>query len=218
MSLTDEPAANKNHDEMKVDRRRRPERRVEILKAVMTLLEKGNRRVTTAELAAEVGLSEAALYRHFTGMSAIFQALTEYLREHLMMPLEQSSALDSDSSLRRLRMVMEQQLKFFADNPGLCRIFLVEGVMTRVESLAMSEMVRAYGQQIRQIVVRAQEQGELPAGVDPESAAQFYVGLMQAATLRFVISGFTVSPITDMAMTWSYFCRGVGADEQRAAA
>ncbi|MBF0192350.1 MAG: TetR family transcriptional regulator [Magnetococcales bacterium] len=216
MSLTDDQATDKHHEEPKVDRRRRPERRVEILKAVMTLLEKGNRRVTTAELAAEVGLSEAALYRHFTGKDAIFQALTDFLRDHLLRPLD--PALENALPMQRLRRQFESHLTFFAEHPGLCRIFLVEGVMTRAESMAMNRIVGEYGKQVQGIMARAQEMGALPSGLDLESAADFYVGLIQAATLRFVISGFTESPTADMGMAWNYFCRGVGVVEQRSAA
>ncbi|MBF0213748.1 MAG: TetR family transcriptional regulator [Magnetococcales bacterium] len=210
MSLNDDQTADKNRDEPKVDRRRRPERRDEILKAVMTLLEKGNRRVTTAELAAEVGLSEAALYRHFTGKDAIFQALTNYLRDHLLRPVDGGGSV---SAVARLRQQFEQHLKFFADHPGLCRIFLVEGVMTRAESQAMSRIVQEYGRQVEKIMAAAQEAGELTAGLNLPDAANFYVGLLQAATLRFVMSGFTASPMRELNASWGFFCRGVGVED-----
>ncbi|MBF0271735.1 MAG: TetR family transcriptional regulator [Magnetococcales bacterium] len=216
MSLTDDQSTDKTREEPKVDRRRRPERRIEILKAVMTLLEKGNRRVTTAELAAEVGLSEAALYRHFTGKDAIFQALIDFLRDHLLRSLD--PPFDSALPMERLRRQFENHLQFFAEHPGLCRIFLVEGVMTRAESMAMNRIVREYGKQVQTIMANAQELGELPVGLDLESAADFYVGLIQAATLRFVISGFTASPMADAGAAWNYFCRGVGVVEHRSAA
>ena len=49
--------------------RKRPkpgERRAQILQALATMLEQpGAERITTAALAARLGVSEAALYRHF---------------------------------------------------------------------------------------------------------------------------------------------------------
>ncbi|MBF0627460.1 MAG: TetR family transcriptional regulator [Magnetococcales bacterium] len=212
MSLIEEQSADKSQEETKIDRRRRPERRLEILKAVMTLLEKGNRRVTTAELAAEVGLSEAALYRHFTGMNAIFQALTELLREQLLHTTGNDAV--AGSPLRQLQDQLTRHLNFFAAHPGLCRIFLVEGVMTRAESLAMAEIVRDFERQTQKTIVAARDANELPAAVDPESATRFFVGLIQAAALRYVLSGFSASPVSGIASIWGYFCRGVGAVEQ----
>lgn len=211
MSQVNDKAAMNIQEEDKMDRRRRPQRRIEILQAVMTLLEKGNRRVTTADLAAEVGLSEAALYRHFSGKDAIFQALTEYLQDHLIKPADQLA--QTGSSLLQLRRLFEYHLRFFAEHPGLCRVFLVEGVMTRSESVYMGQVVKQYGQQVKQMLTSAQEAGELPAQMNLESAADFFVGLIQSATLRFVISGFTESPMDEIPALWAFFSRGVGAVE-----
>lgn len=209
MSLDDDRAAGLNREPLKVDRRRRPERRLEILRAVMTLLEQGNRRVTTAELAAQVGLSEAALYRHFSGKDAIFQALTDYLKDHLF---HFSDKIPADvSPLARLRLLLEYHLKFFAEHPGLCRIFLVEGVMTPAESQVMSRIVREYVRLIKTILNDARDAGEVSASLALDAAADFFVGLIQASTLRFVISGFTVTPTTDLSDSWEFFRLGVGA-------
>ncbi|MEO5333367.1 MAG: TetR family transcriptional regulator [Magnetococcus sp. YQC-5] len=207
------PATDTMPDENKVDRRRRPERRFEILKAVMSLLEKGHRRVTTADLAAEVGLSEAALYRHFTGKDAIFHALTEYLQEHLL-KAEDQLVNKASSSLSQLRQICEYHLQFFSDHPGMCRIFLVEGVVTRSESVIMNNIIKDYGKQIQAILAKAQDAGELPKKLALEAATNFYIGLIQAATLRFVMSGFTAKPLDELPVLWEFFCRGVGAAEK----
>ncbi len=197
--------------EDKIDRRRRPERRVEILQAVMSLLEKGNRRVTTADLAAEVGLSEAALYRHFTGKDAIFQTLTEYLRDHLLKPADQF--MGEGPYLLLLRRLFEYHLRFFSEHPGLCRIFLVEGVVSRSESVVMNQILIEYGAQVQKLLLNAQNAGELPTDLALDAAGKFFVGLIQSSTLRFVLSGFTTPPTEEIPVLWAFFCRGVGAKE-----
>ncbi|MDX1505069.1 MAG: TetR family transcriptional regulator, partial [Spongiibacter sp.] len=53
---------------------KRPSRRDEILQALATMLESHpGGRITTAKLAAEVGVSEAALYRHFPSKAKMFE-------------------------------------------------------------------------------------------------------------------------------------------------
>ncbi|MBF0416657.1 MAG: TetR family transcriptional regulator [Magnetococcales bacterium] len=212
MSFDDDRTAGSNRDFLKVDRRRRPERRLEILRAVMTLLEQGNRRVTTAELASQVGLSEAALYRHFSGKDAIFQALTDYLKDHLFQFAGRIPEVSSP--LARLRLLLAYHLQFFTEHPGLCRVFLVEGVMTPAESQVMSRVVREYVRLIKSILNDARAARELPDSLDLDASADFFVGLIQAATLRFVISGFAVAPTTDVDSSWAFFVRGVGGVEK----
>ena len=66
--------------------RKRPkpgERRTQILQVLAGMLEQpGADRITTAALAAKLGVSEAALYRHFASKAQMFEALIDFI-EHL---------------------------------------------------------------------------------------------------------------------------------------
>ena len=61
--------------------RKRPrpgERRVQILQTLASMLEEpGAERVTTASLAARIGVSEAALYRHFASKEQLFAEIVD---------------------------------------------------------------------------------------------------------------------------------------------
>ena len=63
---------------------RKSQRRQQILEALAQMLEDspGNR-ITTAGLARQVGVSEAALYRHFPSKSKMFEGLIEFIEETL---------------------------------------------------------------------------------------------------------------------------------------
>ena len=68
--------------------RKRPkpgERRVQILEALATMLEKpGAERVTTSALAARLDVSEAALYRHFASKAQMFEGLIEFIEQSVL--------------------------------------------------------------------------------------------------------------------------------------
>ena len=61
-------------------------RREEILQALAQMLESsdGSQRITTAKLAASVGVSEAALYRHFSGKTKMFDSLIVFIEDSLI--------------------------------------------------------------------------------------------------------------------------------------
>ena len=62
----------------------KPSRREEILQALATMLEsQPGARITTAALAKEVGVSEAALYRHFPSKAKMLEGLIEFIEESL---------------------------------------------------------------------------------------------------------------------------------------
>src|SRR5690554_6477193 len=57
-------------------------RREQILQALVSMLENNQGgRITTATLAKEVGVSEAALYRHFPSKAKMFEGLIAFIEE-----------------------------------------------------------------------------------------------------------------------------------------
>ena len=63
---------------------RKSQRRQQILEALAHMLEASpGSRITTAGLAKQVGVSEAALYRHFPSKSKMFEGLIEFIEETL---------------------------------------------------------------------------------------------------------------------------------------
>ena len=65
--------------------RKRPkpgERRLQILQTLAAMLQAPTaERVTTAALAAQIGVSEAALYRHFASKAQMFEALLDFIEQ-----------------------------------------------------------------------------------------------------------------------------------------
>ena len=62
-----------------------PHRREQILQALAHMLEhQAGQRITTKSLAAEVGVSEAALYRHFPSKARMFEGLIDFIEETLL--------------------------------------------------------------------------------------------------------------------------------------
>ena len=63
-------------------KRQKGQRRQEILESLVKMLEESpGARITTAKLAAEVGVSEAALYRHFPSKTKMFEGLIEFIED-----------------------------------------------------------------------------------------------------------------------------------------
>lgn len=190
----------------------RVDRKVAILQAVMALLEEGERKVTTASLASRVGVSEAALYRHYKSKEAMIQALTDYLEDHLLRPANQLKTV-GESALVQLGRLFEYHLRFFADHPGLCRLFLVEWLAAETTEVGprMVAIVRKYQAQVKQILRRGQALGEIPRSVPVEDAAAFFVGIIQSRALNFVMSGFQASPLKEWGVAWGFYLRAIQA-------
>ena len=70
----------------------RSERREQILQTLVVMLEENaSSKITTARLAERVGVSEAALYRHFASKTKMFEALIEFAEDTLFTRVRQIS-------------------------------------------------------------------------------------------------------------------------------
>ncbi len=98
---------------------RKSNRREEILQALAHMLEStdGASRITTAKLAKQVGVSEAALYRHFPSKARMFEGLIEFIEDALMSRINRILD-DEKDTLQRIRMVLQLILAFAEMNPA----------------------------------------------------------------------------------------------------
>lgn len=98
------------------------ERRAQILQVLARMLEHPEgEKITTAALAAQVGVSEAALYRHFASKAQMFEALIDFIEETVFSLANRIIAEQPDGRAQVLEIV-EMLLAFAEKNPGLVRV------------------------------------------------------------------------------------------------
>ena len=111
-------------------------RREEILQSLALMLESsdGSQRITTAKLAASVGVSEAALYRHFPSKTRMFDSLIEFIEDSLITRINLILKDEKDTTAR-LRLIVQLILGFGERNPGLTRILTGHALMFEQDRL-----------------------------------------------------------------------------------
>ena len=91
------------------------ERKIQILQTLAHMLETPTaERVTTAALAAKVEVSEAALYRHFTGKAQMYEGLIEFVEDTLFVLIDHRGpsylvAIDKANGKNRWKAEREQR-------------------------------------------------------------------------------------------------------------
>ena len=110
-------------------------RRQQILEALALELEnRPGARITTARLAEVVGVSEAALYRHFPSKAKMFEALIEFAEESVFGLANRILAEEGDAT-RRCERILTMLLTFSDRNPGITRVLLGEALLGEHERL-----------------------------------------------------------------------------------
>src|SRR5256885_10677787 len=102
--------------------RAKGERKLEILKALAQMLEAPKwERITTAALAASLGVSEAALYRHFASKAQMYEGLIEFI-ENSVFTLANRITQDEADGRKQAEQLTEMLLAFAEKNPGMGRV------------------------------------------------------------------------------------------------
>tara|TARA_B100000029_G_C17413955_1_gene901795 strand:+ start:504 stop:1097 length:594 start_codon:yes stop_codon:yes gene_type:complete len=180
-------------------------RRQDILQALAIMLESSpGSRITTAALAAKVGVSEAALYRHFPSKAKMLEGLIEYIEESLFTRMSIIMA-EEQTAHRRCRGVLWLLITFAERNPGLARLLAGDGLLGETERLhlRMRQIFDRIETQLR-LILREWEITQLSAPKLPTSSmANLLLSIAEGRISQFVRSGFSKLPSERLDEQWS---------------
>jgi TetR/AcrR family transcriptional regulator len=183
------------------------ERRAHILQTLAAMLEvPKSEKITTAALAARLGVSEAALYRHFASKAQMFEGLIEFIEQTIFGLINQIADKESNGVLQA-RAIALMLLNFPAKNPGMTRVLTCEALVGEHERLTerVNQMLERVEASLKQCLRLAQTEantgansGEgvvpLPAGYDPAIRASLLLSYIIGRWHRYVRSGFARPP------------------------
>lgn len=181
--------------------RKRPrpgERRVQILQTLAGMLEQPHSdRITTAALAAQLKVSEAALYRHFASKAQMFEGLIEFIESSVFSLINQVMQKDEPGGVQAQR-VVALLLQFAQKNPGMTRLMVGDALVLEHDRLntRMNLLFDKVEAQLRQALRPACElAGSAAPTVDAAAMASALMALTQGRLQRFSRSGFQRSPL-----------------------
>jgi TetR/AcrR family transcriptional regulator len=180
-------------------------RREEILQALAQMLESGDgsQRITTAKLAANVGVSEAALYRHFPSKTRMFDSLIEFIEDSLITRIN-LILKDEKETLARLRLIVQLILGFGERNPGLTRILTGHALMFEQDRLQgrINQLFERIEVQLRQVMREKKMRDGEGFQTDETLLASQLLAFCEGLLSRYVRSEFRYRPTTDFDIRW----------------
>jgi TetR/AcrR family transcriptional regulator len=190
-------------------RPRRGERRQTILETLAHMLEKNQgEHITTAQLARAVGVSEAALYRHFASKAKMFEGLLEFIEETLFTRINKILAEESRAEAR-VQSILFLLLGFADKNPGMARLLYGDVLVGETERLR-KRVVQIYERvetQLKQ-VLREAEAGE-NLRVPIADTAALLLAVVEGSITRYVRSEFQSSPVAGWDKQWDLLRKSV---------
>lgn len=194
---------------------KRSSRKQEILEALARMLEVNpGARITTAKLAEAVGVSEAALYRHFPSKAKMFEGLIEFVEDSIFSRV--SLILEEkQEALERCGGILHLLLVFAERNPGITRILNGDALAGETERLRarVAQFYERLETQLKQILREAEMSEGLRPRVTVTAAANLLLACAEGRISQYLRSEFKRKPTEYWDEQWlllsSHFFREV---------
>ncbi|MED5412096.1 MAG: nucleoid occlusion factor SlmA [Pseudomonadota bacterium] len=186
-------------------------RKDQILQALARMLETSpGERITTAALAKEVGVSEAALYRHFPSKARMFEGLIKFIEETLFLRISRILNEESNAEIR-CHKILTLLLTFSDKNPGMTRLLTGDVLAGETERLRVriAQFYNRFESQLKQILREAQIRENLKATTSPAALANLLLACAEGRLIQFVRSEFQQSPLENWDIQWEFLSRNL---------
>ena len=171
-------------------------RRQQILEALAHMLEVApGERIITAGLAKAVGVSEAALYRHFPSKAKMFEGLIEFVEEAIFSRVTVILTEETEAH-RRLERIAALLLGFAEKNPGISRILNGDALAGETDRLRIrvAQFYDRLETQLKQVVRDAEINEGIRPVVTAASAVNLVLSAVEGRIGQYVRSEFKRAP------------------------
>ena len=179
-------------------------RKQQILETLAAMLEDApDTRITTAKLATAVGVSEAALYRHFPSKTNMFEALIAFAEEALFTRISRLSE-ERSGALTQCQGFLRLYIEFCERNPGITRL-LTGRALTGESGRLHQQVAQLYERletQLRQTLREAELREHIRTQIPVTAAANLLMSAAEGRVHQYCRSDFRRLPSEGWAEQW----------------
>lgn len=166
------------------------DRKAEIVEVTLRLADKvGPDRLSTEAIAAAVGVTQAAIFRHFPKKQDLWEAVAARIGETFQRRWTEVGRLHAASE-QKLQRLVAAQLKLIRSTPAIPAILFSRELHVendRLRKVFFGLMERFHGLATR-FIEEGQRTGEFREDLDPNDAAFLVIGVVQGLVLRWSLS------------------------------
>lgn len=155
--------------------------------------------LTIKNLAADLQLSEAALYRHFKSKNDILMGLLNYFIQEMKLRL--SAIIDQEelNAADILKQVFDSQLRSFVNNPSIVSVIFSEGIFQFNKDLnkRVMEMMELMQINIQSVIEKGIHAGQIRGLIGASTITTIIMGSMRMTVLKWKLSGHKSNLLQD---------------------
>jgi len=167
-------------------------RKKQIMAAARKLIMRsGSEHVTVRNMAKEVGISQAAIYRHFKSKTEILSFLAESVADGLLHDIDMARNIGF-TSLDIIDEILRSHLSRIEQKRGMSFLVLAEVISFGDKSLnkKVSDNIRIYVDRLKILLSDGVRAELIRKDIDLEAAALLLFGMIQGLVYTWALSGY----------------------------
>jgi AcrR family transcriptional regulator len=188
-------------------------RREQIIEASRKLIMRyGSEHVTVRRIAAEIGISEGALYRHFKSKKEVLLFLIRHIEENLTDDLEKRSS--TKNILGVLENTLRSHLSSVEQRKGMSFLVIAEIISLGDKELnkQVFKVLTKYIGNIKNLIREGIKTGEIRQDIDPEMVATSFFGTVQGLVTIWALSNYGFVLEKKFRFLWDVFQKAIKKD------
>jgi AcrR family transcriptional regulator len=187
-------------------------RQQQIIDAARILIFKyGSEHLTVKRIAAEVGISEAAIYRHFTSKKSILSFMLKHIEEVLLRDISPESAGTAPVTLDTIEKIVSKHFSKIDLRKGVSFQVIAEIISLGDRKLnkQASQTIDKYISRLKELLAEGVRDGAVRQDIDLEASATLLFSLIQGVVNIWSLSNSNVNLLEKYASVWQVYCEAV---------
>ena len=191
-------------------------RQKEIVSAARKLIVKyGSEHVTVKRMAKEIGVSDAAIYRHFKSKRDILSFLAEDIESTMIEDIEKYDGVEL-SSLDILQKIMIDHISGVEQRRGVTFQIIAEIISLGDRRLnkKIYDAINKYLDKIKKILDEGVKTGLIRPDIDLDATARLFFGMIQGLVNLWALSHYNFNLEQEFKSAWSIFIKAIVCNQQ----
>lgn len=186
-------------------------RQQQIIDAARKLIVKyGSEHLTVRRIAKEVGISEAAIYRHFKSKKEILFFLADQVTYSLLEGIDKART-GNDTSLESIDNILKNHLSAIEQKQGMSFQVIAEIISLGDKKLnkKVSDDIVSYIERLKGLLADGVKSGLVREDIDLEAAATLLFGMIQGLVNIWALSNYKFNLVVRYSSLWNVFKESV---------
>ncbi|MCE5262652.1 MAG: TetR/AcrR family transcriptional regulator [Deltaproteobacteria bacterium] len=175
--------------------------------AAILIFKYGSEHLTVKRIAAVVGISEAAIYRHFKSKKSILSFLLRYIEESLLRDISAEAVANEPVTLETIEKIIQNHFSMISMRKGISFQVIAEIISLGDRKLNKQafQAIGKYIDRLKELLIEGVREGAVRPDIDLDASATLLFTLIQGLVSIWALSDGSIALVERYASLWRVY-------------